>query len=87
MARPLRIEYAGALYHTTLRGDCHEDIYRDNEGRKQWLEILSQVCDRFNWVVQEGTGGGFLYHIICFKPLYFCYIKIKNVSGLAFAKL
>ncbi len=51
MARPLRIEYAGALYHITSRGDRHEDIYRDNEDRKQWLEILSQVCDRFNWVV------------------------------------
>jgi len=47
MARPLRIEYAGALYHITSRGDRREVIYQDNEDRKQWLEILSQVCERF----------------------------------------
>ena len=27
MARPLRLEYAGALYHVTFRGDRREDIY------------------------------------------------------------
>ena len=51
MARPLKIEFAGALYHITSRGDRREDIYRDNEDRQQWLEILGQVCERFNWVV------------------------------------
>ena len=51
MVRPLRLEYAGALYHVTSRGDRREEIYRDDSDRRQWLEVLGSVCDRFNWVV------------------------------------
>mgnify|MGYP000733454257 CR=1 FL=1 len=49
MARPLRIEYAGALYHVTSRGDRRESIYQEDDDRELWLEIFSQVCSRFNW--------------------------------------
>ena len=31
MARPLRIEFAGALYHVTARGNAQGDIYTHNE--------------------------------------------------------
>jgi len=49
MARPLRIEYAGALYHVTSRSDRREDIYHDDKDRLTWLDVFSQVCTRFNW--------------------------------------
>ena len=49
MARPLRIEYAGALYHVTSRGDRRENIYHDDKDRLMWLDVFSQVCSRFNW--------------------------------------
>lgn len=49
MARPLRIELAGGLYHVTSRGDRREAIYRDEQDRAQWLAVLSGVCARFNW--------------------------------------
>ena len=64
MARPLRIEYAGALYHITSRGDRREDIYRNNGDREQWLETLSQVCERFNWVVHSYCQMGNHYHLL-----------------------
>jgi len=51
MARPLRIEFAGALYHVTSRGDGREAIYLQDEDRQAWLEVLAEVCERFNWVV------------------------------------
>lgn len=35
MARPLRLELAGGLYHMTLRGDRHENIYDDDKGRER----------------------------------------------------
>ena len=41
MARPLRLEYAGALYHVTFRGDGQEDIYVDDEDRKLFLDVLN----------------------------------------------
>jgi putative transposase len=49
MSRPLRIEYAGAIYHITSRGDRREAIYLDDGDRQMWLDVLAQVCTRFNW--------------------------------------
>ena len=37
MARPLRIEFAGALYHITSRGDRREAIYEDDEDREAFF--------------------------------------------------
>jgi hypothetical protein len=50
MARPLRLELAGGLYHVTSRGDGREDIDLDDADREVWLEVFAQVCARFNWV-------------------------------------
>jgi hypothetical protein len=43
MARPLRLEFAGALYHVTARGDGQEDIYLDDADREAFLELLAQA--------------------------------------------
>jgi hypothetical protein len=47
MARPLRIELAGGVYHVTSRGDRREAIYRDHQDRGNWLAVLGAVCVRF----------------------------------------
>ncbi len=39
MARPLRLEFAGALYHVTARGDRREDIYERKKIRGQVLRF------------------------------------------------
>ena len=49
MARPVRIEFAGALYHITSRGDRREAIYEDDTDRFRFLEVLGEVVERFNW--------------------------------------
>ena len=49
MARPLRLEFPGARYHITSRGDGCEEIYRGNSDRLIFLELLADVCERFNW--------------------------------------
>ena len=64
MVRPLRLEYAGALYHVTSRGDRREKIYRDDSDRRQWLEVLGSVCDRFNWVVHAYCQMTNHYHLL-----------------------
>jgi len=43
MARPLRIEYPGALYHLTSRGPRKEDIFLDEDDREAYLEWESHV--------------------------------------------
>ncbi|WP_026596318.1 transposase [Methylohalobius crimeensis] len=64
MARPLRLEFAGAVYHVTSRGDRREDIYLDDEDRLAWLEILGHVCARFNWVVHAYCQMTNHYHLV-----------------------
>jgi hypothetical protein len=38
----LRIEFAGALYHVTSRGDRREAIYEDDEDRETFLGVLPE---------------------------------------------
>jgi len=64
MARPLRLELAGGLYHVTSRGDRREDIYVDDEDREQWLTLLGRVCYRFNWRCHAYCLMDNHYHIV-----------------------
>jgi len=68
MARPLRIEFAGALYHVTSRGDGRDDIYLDDQDRRKFIEILSEVCERFNWVVHAYCLMSNHYHLLVETP-------------------
>ena len=68
MSRPLRLEFAGALYHVTSRGDGREDIYLSDEDRLAWLETLGQVCVRFNWVCHAYCQMTNHYHIVIETP-------------------
>jgi putative transposase len=68
MARPLRLELAGALYHVTSRGDGREDIYLSDADRLAWLETLGQVCARFNWVCHAYCLMTNHYHIVIETP-------------------
>jgi len=47
MARPLRIEYPGAWYHVTSRGNERGEIFRDDKDRKRFLEALQESVERF----------------------------------------
>lgn len=64
MTRPLRLEFAGAIYHITARGDRREDIFFQDEDRTDFLNILSQVCSRFNWVVHAYCLMTNHYHLV-----------------------
>ena len=48
MARPLRIEYPGAVYHVMCRGNNRQVIFRDDQDRKRYLEKLSLYCQEKN---------------------------------------
>ena len=46
MARPLRIEYPGAVYHVICRGNNRQTVFRDDGDRKKYLERLSLYCEQ-----------------------------------------
>jgi len=70
MARPLRLELAGALYHVTARGNERKSIFlQDGEGdRTAFLEILGATCDRFNWICHAYCLMTNHYHVVLETP-------------------
>lgn len=48
--KPLRIEFPGALYHVTSRGDRRKPIVEDDEDRDVFLHTLAAVVEQFNWI-------------------------------------
>ncbi len=48
MARPLRIQYPGAVYHVTCRGNERQDIFKDDADRKRFLQILIQSVNIYS---------------------------------------
>jgi len=51
MARPLRLEYPGALYHVTSRGNGRADIFLDDADRETFLRVVAAVVARYRWRV------------------------------------
>lgn len=49
MARKLRVEYPGAIYHVMNRGDRREEIFVTDQDRNLFLETLGEVCARTGW--------------------------------------
>lgn len=68
MARPLRLEVAGALYHITARGDRREPIYDDDADRVVFLQLLGDVCQRYNWLCHAYCLMGNHYHLLVETP-------------------
>jgi putative transposase len=64
MARPLRIEFPGGLYHVTSRGDRREAIFLSDADRQYWLDLLGQVCSRHNWLCHAYCLMGNHFHIV-----------------------
>ena len=51
MARKLRVQYPGAIYHLMNRGDRREPIFKDDKDRLSFLETLGQACGKTGWQV------------------------------------
>ena len=49
MARPLRIEYVGAVYHVMARGNQGQPIFRDDKDRRRFLETLGEAAEKTGW--------------------------------------
>src|ERR1051325_521382 len=61
VARKLRIQYAGAIYHVMNRGDRREPISKDDGDRERFLGTLAETCAKTLWEV----------HAFCLMPNHF----------------
>lgn len=68
MARPLRLEYPGALYHVTARGNAREPIFLDLQDTQEYLSVLALVVERFNWLCHAYCLMANHYHLMIETP-------------------
>jgi len=68
MARPLRIEFPGAVYHVTSRGNAKQAIFIDDEDRGVFFDVLSMVVERFNWFCHAYCLMENHYHLLIETP-------------------
>lgn len=68
MARPLRIEFPGALYYISSVGNGGNNIFKDSEDGNLLLEALEGVCIRFNWKCLAFSFLSDCYHLVIETP-------------------
>jgi len=68
MARPLRIEFPGALYHITSRGDKKQRIFEDHRDREAFLDILASALEQCNWLCHSYCLMDNHYHLLIETP-------------------
>lgn len=51
MARPLRLQFPGALFHVTCRGNAKQTIFYDDGDRSEFLQLLGRCVTRFDWIL------------------------------------
>jgi len=68
MARPLRLEYEGALHHVTSRGNAREAIFLVDPDRELFLQVLADTVARFGWICHAYCLMTNHYHLLIETP-------------------
>jgi REP element-mobilizing transposase RayT len=68
MARQVRIEYAGAVYHVMARGNHGQPIFADDLDRTAWLNTLGQACEKTGWRIHAWVLMRNHYHLLVETP-------------------
>jgi REP element-mobilizing transposase RayT len=68
MARKLRIQYPGAIYHVMNRGDRREAIFEDDEDRQRLLKALTEACEKTGWQVHAHCLMRNHFHLVIETP-------------------
>lgn len=82
MARPLRIEYPGAVYHVTSRGNARADIFADSADRQTFLLLLESVVNRFNWIFHAYCLMDNHYHLLIETPDGNLSMGMRHLNGV-----
>lgn len=82
MARPLRIEYPGAVYHVTSRGNEKKAVYRDAHDRETFLNTLRHVTKRYNWLCHAYCLMDNHYHLLIETPDGNLSVGMRQLNGV-----
>jgi REP element-mobilizing transposase RayT len=68
MARKLRLEFAGAIYHVISRGNYRADVFGQDGTKQAFLGCLGEAAQKGNWVVHAWGVMSSHYHA-CIETL------------------
>ncbi len=81
MPRPLRVEFAGAIYHLMSRGDRREPIFLDDHDRKTFLRTLGEACEKTDWQVHAYCLMENHFHLVAETPHANLIVGMKWLLG------
>jgi len=82
MARPLRIEFPGAVYHLTSRGNEKKRIFLGDEDRKSFLNLLDDVNTRYHWICHAYCLMNNHYHLLIETPEGNLSMGMRQLNGV-----
>jgi len=82
MARPLRIEYADAVYHVTSRGNARQDIFLSDADRQAFLDVLAGTLEKYNWLCHAFCLLDNHYHAIIETPDPNLSLGMRQLNGV-----
>lgn len=82
MTRPLRIEYAGAVYHITSRGNEKKAVFKDDTDRTNFLNTLQHVNKRYNWLCHAYCLMDNHYHLLIETPDGNLSLGMRQLNGV-----
>lgn len=82
MARPLRIEFAGAVYHVTSRGNARAAVFETDRDRETFFRILGVVVRRFNWLCHAYCLMTNHYHLLIETPEGNLSVGMRQLNGV-----
>ncbi len=82
MARPLRLEFPGALYHLTARGNRQEDIFLDDSDRQTFLDLLAKEIRQQHWRLYAYCLMGNHYHLLIETPEGNLVAGMRRLNGV-----
>jgi REP element-mobilizing transposase RayT len=82
MARPLRLQFPGALYHVTSRGNARAPIFLEDADRHRFLDILGEVVDRHRWRCHAYCLMTNHYHVLLETPEANLSPGMRQLNGL-----
>ena len=81
MARPLRLEFPGAVYHVTARGHERGVVFRSDEDRKTWLDLLAKIAFEQSWRIHAYCLMSNHYHLLIETPRGGLSAGMRSLNG------
>src|SRR4030067_3821088 len=81
MARPLRIEYPGAFYHITSRGNEQQNIFKSDSDRVRFLSYLESAVERYKAAIHVYCLMNNHYHLLLETPIGNLSQIMRHING------